>query len=100
MTSSITEVDINSLLGRLSYDSLLDLTKCILSSSGNEAIKVLEKIYDDGNEPIQILTNLMMFLKNLLIIKTCDAKSALELTNLTDDQIKTLSGLISGAQKK
>ena len=94
-SEEITENDINNLLGRLSFEALTELTTHIINSDGTSAISVLEKVYNDGNEPIQILTNLMMFFKNMLIANTCDGDSALSLTNLTEEQlteIKKLSG--------
>lgn len=90
VSDEITEDDINSLLGRLSFESLSELTDYILSSDGAGAISALEKIYNDGNEPIQILSNLMLFFKNMLIVETCDKESSLSLTNLSDEQIDIL----------
>ncbi len=87
---AITESDINNLLGRLSFDSLLELTTHITNSDGASAINTLEKIYNDGNEPIQILTNLMLFFKNILIYKTCDKSVLPDLTGLTEDQLNLL----------
>lgn len=89
-SKEITEDDINNLLGRLSFDTLKELAEYITHSDSASAIQVLEKIYNDGNEPIQILTNLMMFFKNLLITKTCDFETSIEITGLTDAQIKSL----------
>ena len=89
-SKEITEDDINNLLGRLSFDTLKELAEHITHSDSASAIQVLEKIYNDGNEPIQILTNLMMFFKNLLITKTCDFETSIEITSLTDAQIKSL----------
>lgn len=89
-SKEITEDDINNLLGRLSFDTLKELAEHITHSDSAAAIQVLEKIYNDGNEPIQILTNLMMFFKNLLITKTCDFETSIEITGLTDAQIKSL----------
>lgn len=89
-SKEITEDDINNLLGRLSFDTLKELAEYITQSDSASAIQVLEKIYNDGNEPIQILTNLMMFFKNLLITKTCDFETSIEITGLTDAQIKSL----------
>lgn len=89
-SKKITEDDINNLLGRLSFDTLKELAEHITHSDSASAIQVLEKIYNDGNEPIQILTNLMMFFKNLLITKTCDFETSIEITGLTDAQIKSL----------
>ena len=98
-TREITEDDINSLLGRLSFDSLLEIGTHIINSDGSSAIKSLEKIYNDGNEPIQILTNLMLFFKNLLIAKNCDDKTTLELTGLTDEQLSCLKQIVNSLEK-
>lgn len=95
----ITEEDINNLLGRLSFDSLSELAKYIISSDGAASINLLEKIYNDGNEPIQILNNLMLFFKNMLIVKTCDKESSFALTGLTDVQINVISELNQHLEK-
>ena len=50
----------------------------------------MEKIYNSGNEPVQILTNLMDYLKNLLIVKNCRKEIAFELTQANDAQISAL----------
>ena len=70
-TEAITTDDINSLLGRISFDTLSTLSDKIITSKQQDAVEVLEKIYNSGNEPVQILTNLLDYFKNLLIIKNC-----------------------------
>ena len=97
--AEITEDDINSLLGRLSFESLLELSTHIINSDGSAAVTSLEKIYNDGNEPIQILTNLMLFFKNMLISKTCDKKFAIELTGLSEDRLAQLEPLKDALEK-
>ena len=92
---AITTDDINNLLGRLSFDTLNSLADKIVNSKPQEAIEDLEKIYNSGNEPVQILTNLMDYLKNLLIVKNCRKEIAFELTQANDAQI---SALISQAE--
>ncbi len=87
----ITTDDINNLLGRLSFDTLNSLADKIVNSKPQEAIQELEKIYNSGNEPVQILTNLMDYLKNLLIVKNCTKEIALEITQANDVQIKALT---------
>ena len=90
-SKTITSDDINQLLGRISFDILNNLSENIISSKPQEAIEVLEKIYNSGNEPSQILINLMGYLKNLLIVKNCENKELLlELTQLNDSQINAL----------
>lgn len=87
---AISTDDINNLLGRLSFDTLNSLADKIVNSKPQEAIKDLEKIYNSGNEPVQILTNLMDYLKNLLIVKNCRKEIAFELTQANDAQISAL----------
>lgn len=89
--SEITTDDINALLGRISFDVLRDLSECILSSNQAGAIEILEKIYNSGNEPVQILQNMLDYFKNLLIAKTCKTDIAVELTQLNDLQMKDLA---------
>ena len=74
----------NSAGGMRDSISLLD------QSNQQEAVEVLEKIYNSGNEPVQILTNLLDYFKNLLIIKNCREEIITELTQLNDAQIKKL----------
>lgn len=90
-TKEITSDDVNSLLGRLSFDVLFGLSEKIINSKPQEAIENLDKIYNAGNEPTQILTNMLNYFKNLLIVKNCDKKSILEeITQLNPAQIEAL----------
>lgn len=88
---AISTDDINNLLGRLSFDTLNSLADKIVNSKPQEAIEDLEKIYNSGNEPVQILTNLMDYLKNLLIVKNCRKEIVFELTQANDAQIEALT---------
>ncbi len=88
---AISTDDINNLLGRLSFDTLNSLADKIVNSKPQEAIEELENIYNSGNEPVQILTNLMDYLKNLLIVKNSRKEIAFELTQANDAQVKALS---------
>jgi DNA polymerase-3 subunit gamma/tau len=91
ITKEVTVEDVNSILGRISFDTLLKLSSKIISSSASEAIEILNEIYNSGNEPLQILTNLSEYFKNLLIVKTCSNELLIELTGLNEPQIKELS---------
>ena len=88
---AISTDDINNLLGRLSFDTLNSLADKIVNSKPQEAIEELENIYNSGNEPVQILTNLMDYLKNLLIVKNCRKEIVFELTQANDAQVKALT---------
>lgn len=87
---AISTEDINNLLGRLSFDTLHELSNAITTSKPQDAIETLEKIYNSGNEPVQILSNLLDYFKNLLIVKNCKPEIVFELTQLNEAQIKEL----------
>lgn len=87
----ITTAEIDNLLGRLSFDLLNEFSQKIVDSKPNDAIAVLDKVYNSGNEPVQILTNLLDYFRNLLIVKTCSKEIAIELSQLNELQIETLS---------
>lgn len=88
---SITSEDVNKLLGRISFDVLNNLSDKIIQSQPQAAIELLETIYNNGNEPSQILNNMLAYLKNLLIVKTCQGAELLaNLTQLNNTQIEAL----------
>lgn len=87
----ITSDDVNEMLGRLSFETLNELTNYILNSDTQSAITILDKIYNKGNEPFQIITNLIQYFRNLLVVKNCtDRKIAAELTQLNEAHILKL----------
>lgn len=98
LDGEITTNDINNLLGRLSFDTLNSLVDRIVNSKPQEAIQELENIYNSGNEPVQILTNLMDYLKNLLIVKNCTKEIALDITQANDGQIKALAEQVQNVE--
>lgn len=95
---AISTEDINNLLGRLSFDILHKLADGIISSKPEIAIDVLENIYNAGNEPSLILSSILEYFKNMLIIKNCNSKIAFELTQLNDVQFNTISKQITNLE--
>ena len=91
VSKEITSEDVNAVLGRISFDVLNKLSDKIISSSPNDAIEILNDIYNSGNEPLQILTNLSEYFKNLLIVKNCKSDLLTDLTGLNEAQIAELS---------
>ncbi len=91
VSKQITSDDVNAILGRISFDILHELSEKIISSSPNETIEILSKIYNAGNEPLQILTNLSEYFKNLLIAKNCRKDLLQELTGLNEPQTEILT---------
>ncbi len=70
---------------------LNNLAEKIIQSQPQAAIEFLEQIYNNGNEPSQILTNMLGYLKNLLVVKNCQGVELLaNLTQLNNTQIEAL----------
>ena len=94
---AISVDDINSLLGRLSFDSLTSLFSAIAESNQNQALEVLNDIYNQGNEPSQILSNLLEYLRNALILKSVgDVSNAV--IQLNDEQTKILKAKLESLE--
>ena len=91
ISKEVTADDVNAILGRISFDVLNKISNKIISSSPNEALEVLNEIYNSGNEPLQILTNLSEYFKNLLIVKNCRMELLSELTGLNETQLQELN---------
>ena len=92
---AISVDDINRLLGRLSFTSLTELFSKIIKSESNSALDVLNDIYTQGNEPSQILSNFLEYLRNALILKSVESKSIQGVVQLNEEQIKILSDLLA-----
>lgn len=88
--SAISVDDINRLLGRLSFDSLTSLFAAIASSNQTDALDVLNNIYNQGNEPAQILSNLLEYLRNALILKSVGNSSVAGVVQLNESQISII----------
>ena len=89
--------DINNLLGRLSFDTLTKLFCAISDSDRNLALEILNSIYNEGNEPVQILSNLLDYLRNSLIVKSA-ANVDSSVVQLNDEQINTLKEKLSNIE--
>ena len=87
--NQITVEDINRLLGRLSFESLTDLFSEIALSNQKKALEKLNEIYNSGNEPSQILSNLLEYMRNALIVKTVESSST-DIIQLNPEQISLL----------
>ncbi|MBR1460713.1 DNA polymerase III subunit gamma/tau, partial [bacterium] len=100
LNSSDTQIsveDINRLLGRLSFDSLTELFEAISLSNQNDALQKLNEIYDSGNEPSQILSNLLDYYRNALIVKTVE-DSAAGVVQLNSEQIEILKSKVKNLE--
>jgi len=90
--TAINVDDINNLLGRLSFDALTNLFDAIAASNQEKALDILNEIYNSGNEPTQILSNLLEYLRNALILKSTSGKAGLSVVQLNHEQAAVLTG--------
>jgi DNA polymerase-3 subunit gamma/tau len=96
--SAIGVDDINSLLGRLSFDSLTSLFTAIVTSNQNDALSILNDIYNQGNEPIQILSNLLEYFRNALVLKSVNGEINNSVVQLNSEQMKILVQKLSNVE--
>ncbi len=83
--------DVNELLGKISFDNLLKFANFIIDSKTLEVINLVNDIFNKGNEPLQIINNLIEFYRNILILKNCnDIEVQKNLTNFNQDQINAI----------
>jgi DNA polymerase-3 subunit gamma/tau len=96
--SVISVDDINNLLGRLSFASLTSLFDSVISSNQNQALEILNSIYNEGNEPVQILYNFLDYLRNSLVLKSVQSADAGAVVQLNSEQVKILKDKLSNVE--
>ena len=67
---TITEQEVNRLLGAIEQDTLLAWTQALLGRDANTALQLLSQQLDQGKDVTQLLIGLLMHLRNLLILRT------------------------------
>ena len=72
---NITVDDVNEILGQISYDSVFDIAESILNADCSKVLQILTAIHDRGNEPSRILTALIQYFRDMLILKSCTDKN-------------------------
>lgn len=66
--------DINEILGKISYETLAQMTDCIIEADCTKSVPLIDNIYSKGNEPVQIVSNLIQYFRDLMIVKNCSDK--------------------------
>ena len=69
--------DINEILGKISFDVLSEVTQYIIEGDCAKSVPLIDKIYSKGNEPVQILSNLIQYFRDLMLIKNCTDRDLL-----------------------
>lgn len=87
----ISVEDIDKMLGRLSTDKLFALAECFVEKSVQKAVELVNEVYNKGPEPLQIVSNLISYYRNLLVIKNCETIDiAVALTELDAANIEKI----------
>ena len=68
---SITKKDIITLFGSIDDDDLYNLANLIATKNPNEVITLLKSIVDKGNDPNQIIKELISYFRSLMIASVC-----------------------------
>ena len=73
----ITVDDINEILGKISFEVLSEITQCIIDADCSKSVPLIDKIYSKGNEPVQIIANLIQHFRDLMLVKNCSDRDLL-----------------------
>ena len=65
--SKVTAREVYSVLGTVEADTLHSLGECILSGNGGEAIRLLDELICEGKDPRQLLRDLTMHFRSLML---------------------------------
>jgi DNA polymerase-3 subunit gamma/tau len=86
--NKVTQEDVLTILGIVKQEVLIKFCDAIIKADSNEIIKLINKLVDEGIDLSQFVRDIMMHLRNLLLIKTgCKPDLVIDLTS---DNIKLL----------
>lgn len=97
--SNVAEVigvkDVLNLIGALPEDMLIDISDAIATRDGASALTLLNKLMNLGNEPLQIVKELTIHFRNLLIAATVEdnLKDIIDASEEFFDDLKKISKL-------
>ncbi len=81
LPEGITINNIQNLLGEVSESELTNLIKSLVENNPESLIDTCNKLYDDGNEPLQIIIGLLNITRDLLLHTTNNKYSDLYYTS-------------------
>ena len=89
--NEITPELVNQMLCKVDIEILYNLAQSVFDKSVENSVKIINEVYSKGNEPLQIIENLIQYYRNLTIIKTCkDLNYITALTLLSDETVKLM----------
>ncbi len=80
---------VNSVLGLINQNILMEFTQSIIKKDTALALKLVDKIMNDGKDGYQFLANLIEYFRNILITK--QGKDLGKLLNLLPEEIESIS---------
>lgn len=87
----ITKEDIESLLGKMTFDVAFNFLNKIISKDVQDAIFSLNEVYNKGLEPKNFCENFIEFLRNLVFaMSSVDDKNTLKFTNFNSNDIEKI----------
>ncbi len=94
MKDEITKDMIEDLLGKVSFDVLLNLLKDINDENIEQAITDINNIYTKGSEPRNLIENFIEFLRNIiLVLNSKEQKTISNFTSLIKEDIEKINSL-------
>lgn len=67
---AIDEDDLLKMLGSLSDETLFEITQALAEKNPKNILKFIDFLYEKGNEPVQIIRELVGYFRNLMLAKT------------------------------
>lgn len=90
----ITLEDVNQICGAISYHKQLDIVESILSMDSAKAIQAMNELIIDGKEVQKIVSNLLEFYRDLLMLKNVGSKESAS-SLFSNERFLALSTLLS-----
>jgi len=87
--NNIAIKDVNNVLGLIGEDALYEFCRHIIKKDTASAIKLINKIVDDGADPAQFLESLIEFFRSVMVIK--EGKDPSKLIDLPSSEIEAIS---------
>ena len=94
---SITKSDIIMLLGSVDDNDLSELADLIAQKDSSRVINLLKTIVDKGNDPNQIIKELIGYFRNLMLASVCKTKE--EASKLLDISAENCEKILSQAKE-
>ena len=85
---------IEELLGKINFDTLLNLLKEIYNQDTQMALICVDEIYSKGNEPRNLAENFIEFLRNvILVLNSNNLENIKNFSSLIDEDIEKIKAL-------